>query len=229
MSNSTKKWALISLLSVVCILLVVAIGYQFKRKSPNEIVKTPVIKEENTVEPVSEEITEPSNENINESQSDKKEIIIDIEPSTEEQTETQTQTESKVENTEIHIETQVPQQTTPKHVETQVSTELLTEEQGKVPTEVETEKQAEISTELQTEKQIEKQTEAPVQTEAVLKEIQQSTTKSKQDNNSPKHGDTNDKGQIYVDGFGWIDNQGENKESKADDMYENGNKIGIME
>lgn len=226
MSNSTKKWALISLLSVVCILLVVAIGYQFKRKSPNEIVKTPVIKEENTVEPVSEEITEPSNENITESQSDKKEIIIDIEPSTEEQTETQTQTESKVENTE----TQVPQQTTPKYVETQVSTELLTEEQSEVPTEVETEKQTEISTEQQTEKQTEKETEAPVQTEVVLKETQQSTTKSKQDNNSPKHGDTNDKGQIYVDGFGWIDDNGGG--SIVNDVGSDGDinkQVGIME
>lgn len=35
-------------------------------------------------------------------------------------------------------------------------------------------------------------------------------------------------GQIYVPGFGWIDDIGEGQGSTADDMYENGNKIGEM-
>ena len=33
---------------------------------------------------------------------------------------------------------------------------------------------------------------------------------------------------IYVPGFGWIENQGPNRVEFAADMYENGNKIGIM-
>ena len=33
---------------------------------------------------------------------------------------------------------------------------------------------------------------------------------------------------VYVPGFGWIENQGPNHDDYAADMYENGNKIGIM-
>lgn len=46
---------------------------------------------------------------------------------------------------------------------------------------------------------------------------------------TPKSGDKNEKGQIWVPGFGWIDNSGDNVGSKAEDMYENGNKIGNMD
>lgn len=45
----------------------------------------------------------------------------------------------------------------------------------------------------------------------------------------PQAGDTQD-GQIYVPGFGWVENQGGGGSgTTADDMYENGNKIGIMD
>ena len=33
---------------------------------------------------------------------------------------------------------------------------------------------------------------------------------------------------VYVPGFGWIESQGPNHAEYAEDMYENGNKIGIM-
>lgn len=33
---------------------------------------------------------------------------------------------------------------------------------------------------------------------------------------------------VYVSGFGWIESQGPNQATYAEDMYENGNKIGIM-
>ena len=33
---------------------------------------------------------------------------------------------------------------------------------------------------------------------------------------------------VYVPGFGWVENQGPNRVEFAADMYENGNKIGIM-
>ena len=43
---------------------------------------------------------------------------------------------------------------------------------------------------------------------------------------------TNDNGladMVYVPGFGWIESQGPNHVEYAEDMYENGNKIGIMD
>ena len=33
---------------------------------------------------------------------------------------------------------------------------------------------------------------------------------------------------VYVEGFGWIESQGPNHVEYAEDIYENGNKIGIM-
>lgn len=43
----------------------------------------------------------------------------------------------------------------------------------------------------------------------------------------PQGGDTKD-GQVYLPGFGWVTDTG-GSGSTADDMYENGNKIGIMD
>lgn len=45
----------------------------------------------------------------------------------------------------------------------------------------------------------------------------------------PQAGDT-DNGKIYIPGFGWVDNNGGGGSGTiADDMYENGNKIGSMD
>ena len=48
------------------------------------------------------------------------------------------------------------------------------------------------------------------------------------DTGTPKTGDTKD-GMVYVEGFGWIPDEGEGSGTYAEDMYENGNKIGIMD
>jgi len=48
--------------------------------------------------------------------------------------------------------------------------------------------------------------------------------------NQPKMGDRNDKGEIYIEGFGWVkDEGGGGKGTVVKDMKENGNKIGIMD
>ncbi len=44
----------------------------------------------------------------------------------------------------------------------------------------------------------------------------------------PAPGSTNQAGQVYVPGFGYVDKGGANTTTQADDMYENGNKIGEM-
>ena len=54
------------------------------------------------------------------------------------------------------------------------------------------------------------------------------TTDSSAEPSTPKSGDKNSKGQVWVPGFGWVDNSGDNVGTKAGDMYENGNKIGNM-
>lgn len=40
--------------------------------------------------------------------------------------------------------------------------------------------------------------------------------------------DSSSENMVYVLGFGWIESQGPNQVEYAEDMYENGNKIGIM-
>lgn len=57
--------------------------------------------------------------------------------------------------------------------------------------------------------------------------VEQPTSPLKQEN-QPQGGDVNAKGETYLPGFGWIENSGENQGSVAEDMYENGNKVGIM-
>lgn len=49
---------------------------------------------------------------------------------------------------------------------------------------------------------------------------------------TPKNGDTrivNGQQQGYLLGFGWVDYMGENEVIYCEDMYENGNKVGIMD
>lgn len=57
--------------------------------------------------------------------------------------------------------------------------------------------------------------------------VEKPSTPPKSDS-QPQGGDVNSKGETYLPGFGWIKNSGENQGSVADDMYENGNKVGIM-
>lgn len=54
-------------------------------------------------------------------------------------------------------------------------------------------------------------------------EVKQPETPS----DTPKHGDTKD-GMIYIDGFGWVVDEGGGRGEPAPDMYENGNKIGYF-
>ena len=44
----------------------------------------------------------------------------------------------------------------------------------------------------------------------------------------PAAGSTNRAGQVYVPGFGYVENSGENTVIEGNDIYENGNKIGTM-
>ena len=44
----------------------------------------------------------------------------------------------------------------------------------------------------------------------------------------PAAGSTNSSGQVYVPGFGYVENSGENTGIQDNEMYENGNKIGEM-
>lgn len=68
------------------------------------------------------------------------------------------------------------------------------------------------------------ETMEPEQTEVVIP-IPEPKQESEVAPASPK---TSPDNMVYVEGFGWLESQGPNHVEYAEDMYENGNKIGSM-
>lgn len=57
---------------------------------------------------------------------------------------------------------------------------------------------------------------------------EQSATPPQEPGPASASSDSSPYNMVYVPGFGWIESQGPNHVEYAEDMYENGNKIGIM-
>lgn len=57
---------------------------------------------------------------------------------------------------------------------------------------------------------------------------EQDATPPQEPEPAPASPDSAPENMVYVPGFGWIESQGLNHAKYAEDMYENGNKIGIM-
>lgn len=57
---------------------------------------------------------------------------------------------------------------------------------------------------------------------------EQNATPPQETEPAPASPDSAPNNMVYVPGFGWIESQGPNHVEYAEDMYENGNKIGIM-
>lgn len=63
----------------------------------------------------------------------------------------------------------------------------------------------------------------------VYEDPKEDNRNSQPDNTKPSNGEIKD-GMIYVEGFGWVPYEGGGSSgTTADDMYENGNKIGSMD
>ena len=79
--------------------------------------------------------------------------------------------------------------------------------------------------------EMEKKTEAeqestpPAQTESIQAPPAQPEPKPAPE---PEANGSSSENMVYVPGFGWIESQGPNQVECAEDMYENGNKIGSM-
>ena len=119
-------------------------------------------------------------------------------------------------------------------VETESTQQAVEEDTEEVPALIiETEVQTELeegTQELQpeAEKTEEEKPETPPETEP-KEENEQPTEPTPPANDTPSNGDTQD-GMIYIEGFGWIENEGGGGSGTVDeDMYENGNKVGIMD
>ena len=119
-------------------------------------------------------------------------------------------------------------------VETESTQQAVEEDTEEVPALIiETEVQTELeegTQELQpeAEKTEEEKPETPPETEP-KEENEQPTEPTPPANDTPSNGDTQD-GMIYIEGFGWIENEGGGGSGTVDeDMYETGNKVGIMD
>ena len=130
------------------------------------------------------------------------------------------------ESTEVIIETESTQEATEeteRESETEETAELVIETE--VPEVVE-----EGTQELQpeAEKTEDEKPETPPETEPEAEPEQPKEPTTPADD-TPSNGDTQD-GMIYIEGFGWIENEGGGGSGTVDeDMYENGNKVGIMD
>ena len=79
--------------------------------------------------------------------------------------------------------------------------------------------------EIEDEAETEQEYVPPTQTDSIPVQPTQPEPKSALE---PKANDNELADMVYVPGFGWIESQGSNQVEYAKDMYENGNKIGIM-
>ena len=79
--------------------------------------------------------------------------------------------------------------------------------------------------EIEDEAETEQEYVPPTQTDSTPVQPTQPEPKSALE---PKANDNELADMVYVPGFGWIESQGSNQVEYAKDMYENGNKIGIM-
>ena len=90
-----------------------------------------------------------------------------------------------------------------------------------------------VTSEEPTTPEIEKQAEAEQESTqpAQSKPIQPPPTQLEPEpmpESEPETSNSNSEDMVYVEGFGWIESQGPNNIEYAEDMYENGNKIGSM-
>lgn len=151
--------------------------------------------------------------------------------------------ESKEPETEAVMDIDMPDETAEKEMKVTIKREAEIEEESELVIEPSAEESIkETAQDLQETpvKTEEKKPEEPPtanedavtnsETEPVYNEDTiQTSQESKQSDSTPKHGDKKD-GMIYIDGFGWIvDEGGGGSGTVAEDMYENGNKIGIMD
>ena len=130
--------------------------------------------------------------------------------------------------TEVIKETPIPNETTIVSAPKATVEELKTEVETVLPTEKE---KAEIPqsepapTEIPAAPEVHPAPEPELVAEATHEPVPEQTTEqpTTQETIESQASDM-----VYVPGFGWIESQGPNHVEYAEDMYENGNKIGIM-
>ncbi|MBU5439740.1 hypothetical protein KQI42_17125 [Tissierella sp. MSJ-40] len=199
-SDKTKKWLVVTGGLVICAMLILMIGSQF-RKEPIE----------DTLPNQNIEVDDVTIEKLKDTEKAEKEEVTNDEDKT---------------NNEKEDEIIVPPIKTPDTQSTNKNgVDKGTEQTIQKNAEKPKEPTKEQLTDPTQKPNGEKVTEPPVNVDHEKVEKPEELPKQKDE---PKGGDKKD-GKIYVPGFGWIDDIGEGEGTKAEDMYENGNKVGNMD
>ena len=114
-----------------------------------------------------------------------------------------------------------------------ISRVLYKEPVQELPKESKPTEEVELMVDTEETGQVQKETESTEETKELIidtpPEYEEPEGTKPLVDDTPKTGDTKD-GMIYIEGFGWVvDNGGGGSGTVADDMYENGNKVGIMD
>lgn len=197
MNDKTKKRLVVAGGLVVCLVLITGISSQFKAEK----------QEDTTASAGSTQVAEVSVEPVSETSESEKEVVVTVPAST-----TARQTEET-----LPVQTDLSEQKIQPDVTKPAATQPATQATTKAP--------ATEGSKEETTAAAETQATTP-ETSVQLPTSPAAETEQKTEEGKAQGGDTQN-GKIYVPGFGWIDEIGEAQGSTAEDMYENGNKIGI--
>ncbi|PPK80696.1 hypothetical protein BXY41_106287 [Lacrimispora xylanisolvens] len=191
LSDRKKKWGIVTGISFMCIILVIAIVSRFKTETLVEAEATtaalitttdsPTI---STLSVMGEETTTPVTTQE-----------VSVQP---------TSTEAEIQNMDTGDSSGTKQSIQPEVTKPAEPLEEAKKDPTKTPS------GEKVTTAVQAEES----------------EVQSTTTPTQ----SPSESENNHEGEIYVPGFGWVeDNGGSVSGTTAEDMFENGNKIGSMD
>lgn len=206
MTEKAKRYLAVGGGAVVCIALAAAISLQFKKAPTGEDVALESNPQVTDVFVDPSGLAESRDEETNEGETEAKETQgeesgVVIQPNT--QTEDTEQTvDTRPEQTDQPEQSIQPEPTKPETPDEETLKDPTVKPDG---------------------------TKVEGKPEAVEHEAVEKPAETEKPAGTPQAGDTSGN-QIYVPGFGWVENHGGGGSGTvAEDMYENGNKIGIMD
>lgn len=192
LSDRKKKWCIVTGISIMCIILVIAIVSRFKTETLVEAEATTAALITTTDSPTISTLSVTGEETTT--------LVTTQEVSVQ-----PTSTEAEKQNMDTADSSGTEQSIQPEVTKPAEPLEEAKKDPTKAPS------GEKVTTAVQAEESEVKSTTAPTQT----------TSSESEDNHE---------GEIYVPGFGWVeDNGGSVSGTTAEDMFENGNKIGSMD
>ena len=191
LSDRKKKWGIVTGISVMCIILVIAIVSRFKEETLIEAEATTAAMITTTDSPTISTLSVTGEETTTPVTTQE----VSVQP---------TSTEAGIQNMDTGDSSGTEQSIQPEVTKPAEPIEEAKKDPTKTPS------GEKVTTAVQAEENKVQSTTAPTQ--------------------SSSESENNHEGEIYVPGFGWVeDNGGGVSQETIEDMYENGNKIGSMD